>query len=103
MAGGTTTFEAAAMNLPMILVAMNDGQAAQSKAWQTLGGAIYVGRIDAITESSLQDAFAVIRHDVNTEKHQFSSALKKFDALGATRLAAQMQGLNSSKNKHDFG
>lgn len=103
MAGGTTTFEAASMNLPMILIAMNDSQAIQSKAWQTLGGAIYVGHIDKITESSLQDAFAVIHQDVSTEKHRFSNALKNFDALGATRLAAQMLELDSGQNKSNFG
>lgn len=57
MAGGTSTYEAARCGLPMILIAIADNQVAQSRAWNELRVAKYLGMIGQINSPSLVTAF----------------------------------------------
>lgn len=60
MAGGTTTYEAVCCGLPMILVAIADNQLSQSRAWEQLGAARFLGLHPGVSAQALCDA--VLHH-----------------------------------------
>lgn len=86
IAGGTSTFEAAAVGLPMIIIAMADNQINQSLGWVERGAGYYVGiysdfEVAAVVEHlrafSEEGAIAPMAH----------AAQATVDGLGCSLLA----------------
>lgn len=87
MAGGTSTYEAAACALPMILISIANNQVLQSKGWQELGAAIYLGPLELVRPVHLMEAFNSINTDQLKRHSMAVSASGAASAQGADRVA----------------
>lgn len=83
MAGGGTTYEANFCRLPMLLIAIADNQVAHSKAWQAVGAARYLGRLENLTPDVL---VSQMRAALDTQ----AGAKRLVDGHGRTRVAKLM-------------
>lgn len=83
MAGGTATYEANMLGLPMVLVAIAKNQIAQALAWEEQGQAIYVGELEALEPQRL---VAATQSFLEFER----SPQRLVDGLGAVRVASAL-------------
>ena len=90
MAGGTSTHEAAACALPMILISIANNQVAQSKGWEKLGAAIYLGSIESLKADNLSEAFRNINSDRSKRYNMAIASSQIASAQGSDRVADLM-------------
>jgi UDP-2,4-diacetamido-2,4,6-trideoxy-beta-L-altropyranose hydrolase len=90
MAGGSSTHEAAACALPMILISIANNQVAQSKGWEELGAAIYLGPIESVKPASLSKAFRHVNADRSKRYNMAIASSRAAAAQGADRVADLM-------------
>jgi len=90
MAGGTSTHEAAASGLPMILISIAKNQVHQSKGWEELGAAIYLGSLESLKAASLSEAFRHINNSRSKRYNMAIAASRASSAQGADRVADTM-------------
>jgi spore coat polysaccharide biosynthesis predicted glycosyltransferase SpsG len=93
MGGGTTTYEAAACGLPMLLIAIADNQLPQSKAWQENGVAIFLGMLPDVSNGQLVDIFLQVTRGNERRLGMMNQARKLVDGKGALRVAEIVGGL----------
>jgi UDP-2,4-diacetamido-2,4,6-trideoxy-beta-L-altropyranose hydrolase len=86
MAGGTTTCEAARCGLPMLLMAIATNQIPQSKAWNQLGAARYLGMFPGVNREKMVRFIneELINKKPRTEMSKFGT--DSVDAFGANRI-----------------
>lgn len=95
MAGGNTTFEAAACGLPMIIVTIADNQWSQAEGWAAHGAAVYAGPLGAVDNARLQAAF--IRAAEPKRRCSLSiRAFKLMDRDGVVRIANAVVGARTA-------
>lgn len=87
MASGTTTLEAAACRLPMILLAIAANQIEPAEAWARRGAAVYLGDIDTLSPDTLIEA--VHRLQAPQSRESYTRALQEtgVDGRGVSRVA----------------
>jgi spore coat polysaccharide biosynthesis predicted glycosyltransferase SpsG len=89
MAGGTTTYEAACFELPMILITIAENQVLQAKAWRDLGSAQFLGASEAISPAALLNAY---REIIEPGRRATSASLLcgMVDSKGGERIAKML-------------
>lgn len=86
-AGGGTTFEAAFYRIPMLIIATDEKQINQSKAWSNLGAGYYIGPVDKVSSEQLISSF----DSLITERSYFEQKLTGLvDGLGKVRIAQEI-------------
>ena len=96
MAGGTATFEAASLGLPMLIIALNQSQEEQAKAWENLGVAIFCGKLSDINQQHVLNGFQKISALYQQKPNSMQRALNNFDGNGAMRLAEEIWRLDGN-------
>ncbi|WP_300541237.1 glycosyltransferase [Maricaulis sp.] len=86
-ASGTTTLEAAACGLPMILLAIADNQVEPARAWARRGAALYLGEIDALVPRMLANAFREMQAPALRARQTRALYETGVDGYGVTRVA----------------
>ena len=80
MAAGTSTLEAAALGLPMLLIAIADNQILPAKSLEKKGAAFFLGELKNVTEERLENEF--LRISVYKKRLQMARNLQKLDVSG---------------------
>lgn len=97
MAGGTTVYEVACCDLPMVLIAIADNQVKHSLAWEGLGRTIYLGMLGSFGAEDLLVAFGnavkMRQGECFPERHP----QRVVDGFGADRIAEQLIKICSTK------
>lgn len=93
MAGGTSTYEAAACGLPMILISIADNQVLQSNAWAQLGAALHLGGLASVSVFDIRQALATISQSQGMGRER--SLVRRVDGHGAYRVAVSVAKLKS--------
>lgn len=93
MAGGTSTYEAAACGLPMLLMPIADNQLSQSKAWDSCGAALFLGTFPEIDAGLLARHFLQLVEDEEKRYTMSRQARQLVDGKGAARVAGVIAGL----------
>jgi len=87
MAGGTSTYEAAACGLPMILITIAGNQIPQSKAWGEMGAATYLGAMEDVQGSHLESAFQCVMNDRQCRQNMGLTGSQTVQGTGARCVA----------------
>ena len=87
IAGGTTTFETAAMGLPSLIMQLADNQAPNASAWARVGAAIYVGPFSSLHADTLERRVTSLINDTGLRKSMSDAGRALVDGLGAQRVA----------------
>lgn len=90
LAGGTTTFEAVSIGLPMMLIAHNQAQADQAKAWEKLGVALFCGTLGNLDKQSLQDALSKMNCFYQQQRNRGRKLSNWDNDRGARRLSKEI-------------
>lgn len=90
LAGGTSTFEAAAAGVPMLLVAMADNQIRQARGWAERGAAVYLGRAPQIGFDLLVEQAVALCEDRQRRVAMSRAGLAAVDGAGCERLVAHL-------------
>jgi len=92
MGGGTSTYEAAACGLPMLILAMADNQVRQAQGWVGLGGAEFLGRAGAVDAAELGRRFLALVRDDARRAAMARAGRNLVDGAGVRRLADHLVG-----------
>lgn len=92
IAGGTSTFEAAAVGLPMIIVAMADNQINQALGWEERGAAVFVGALDTLRPEDVVRRAAALCADPAAVEAMARAGQENVDGGGCDRLVDRMVG-----------
>jgi len=87
MGGGTTTYEAACVGLPMLLITIAANQELQSQGWQDRGAAFYLGRFNEIIEGDLVRYFLKLSRSQQLREKLSNQGRLEVDGKGAERIA----------------
>ncbi len=87
IAGGTTTFETAAMGLPSVIIQLFDNQKYNAAAWQKLGAAVDTGTFGGLTASAFEHQVRRLIGDSELRKSMAYTGRAMVDCLGAERVA----------------
>jgi spore coat polysaccharide biosynthesis predicted glycosyltransferase SpsG len=87
MAGGTSTYEAACCQVPMILVSIAENQTRHGAAWEKSGAAIFLGDLANTSETHLRNSFNQLRGSSQKRAELCTTAHSICDGLGALRVA----------------
>lgn len=96
MAGGTATYEAASCGAPMLLMTIAANQVLQSRAWQQLGAAEYLGAFDEVDAASLEECFGHLQHDGIRRTAMSQVGCQAVDGRGAERVAQHLVKLGET-------
>ena len=87
IAGGMTTFEVASMGLPALILQIADNQALNSRAWDELGAAKFMGSLEKLNADDLRQSVQLLIED-SAQRLSMSEAGKSLvDGLGSKRVA----------------
>lgn len=92
MGGGTSTYEAAACGLPMLLVAMAENQCRQGQGWEDLGAARFLGRAGELSDAALLAAVRGLRDDAAARAAMSRRGRSLVDGRGGLRLLQHLLG-----------
>lgn len=90
LAGGTSTFEAAAAGVPMLLVAMADNQIRQAQGWAQRGAGHYLGRAPGIDLDLLVERVATLCEDRQLRIAMSKAGRAAVDGKGCDRIVAHL-------------
>lgn len=90
--GGTSTFEAAAVGMPMIIVAMANNQINQAQGWQDRGAAIVAGSLDTLQPEEVVRHVVALCADPVRIKAMSRAGRASVDGGGCDRLVDRMIG-----------
>lgn len=87
IAGGTTTYELAAVGIPFLVVTLVENQRAQAAAWADLGAAIDIGPVDGVAavERALT-ALGRLARDADQCRAMRQAGRRQVDGRGAERI-----------------
>jgi UDP-2,4-diacetamido-2,4,6-trideoxy-beta-L-altropyranose hydrolase len=97
MAGGTSTYEAARCGLPMLLITIADNQTSQSKTWDDIGAAKWLGSLEDLQNEELINEFNVLRNNEQNLALMSIAGSRLVDGNGAHKIA-KIFSQNSSLN-----
>ncbi|MDT8375580.1 MAG: UDP-2,4-diacetamido-2,4,6-trideoxy-beta-L-altropyranose hydrolase [Mariprofundaceae bacterium] len=92
ISGGMTTFEAAFMGLPALMVCLADNQRANIKAWRSLGVSVDLGDSSQLTKEDFIYHFLALVRDKNRRAELSRHGMEIVDGQGVERVAEQMLG-----------
>jgi len=92
LSGGTTTFEAAYLGVPAILMPIAENQYNQGKGWDMLGAMYYLKPFKNVKEKELRNIFREIVSDENKINCMSNIAKRMVDGKGAYRLIRHLLG-----------
>ncbi|MBG7614031.1 flagellin modification protein FlmD [Brevundimonas sp. BAL450] len=92
IAGGTSTFEAAAAGAPMLITAMADNQIRQGLGWQDRGAAIYLGRAPEVNPLDIAGHVAALAADDARRTAMSRAGQANVDGKGCARLVDRLIG-----------
>ncbi|MFN3816875.1 PseG/SpsG family protein [Brevundimonas sp.] len=92
IAGGTSTFEAAAAGVPMLITAMADNQIRQGLGWQDRGAAIYLGRAPEVNPLDIAAHVAALAADDGRRTTMSRAGQANVDGQGCARLVDRLIG-----------
>ena len=99
IAGGTTTFEAAHLGIPALIIQIADNQKGQASALSRLGVAENLGPLESLDAGKLHRAVASIIDDSDKRKMMSEMGRALVDGQGVYRVVAElMKGPSSGKN-----
>ncbi|MEM6485081.1 MAG: hypothetical protein AAF662_08860 [Pseudomonadota bacterium] len=87
LAGGTMTFEAAALGLPMALIAIAGNQVKQSQGWERLGAANFLGEVEALTGEAVAASLQELIDDQPRRRAMSEVGSVSCDGNGGARVA----------------
>lgn len=91
LTGGTVSYEAAAMGLPMLLLTIADNQTGNMRGWARLDAGIACGAAhDRASLDALAQSIAALASDPVRLKRMSSAAMEQTDGRGALRVANAM-------------
>jgi spore coat polysaccharide biosynthesis predicted glycosyltransferase SpsG len=102
-AGGTTTYELAALGLPMVIISLVDNQVAQSRAWAAMGAAVYLGKSEEVDAAMLSNAVEQLARAPVERKRLGEKAHANCDGLGARRIVEAMLQENVATTRQSTG
>lgn len=90
ISGGTTSFEAASLGLPSMLVQIADNQRAISAAWERLGAAIDLGPLGTMDSGRMAQRILELCRDPLRRQAMANAGAEAVDSRGAERIAAAL-------------
>lgn len=87
MGGGSSVFEVACCQIPMILIAIAENQIANGAAWGKLGAAIFLGDLSNTNKSSLLRSFNSLYESSHARAELCATARSVCDGRGTERVA----------------
>jgi UDP-2,4-diacetamido-2,4,6-trideoxy-beta-L-altropyranose hydrolase len=90
LAAGTTTFEAAVCGLASVLIPISENQKGQAEAWDRLGVATALSRVESLEAASVQSAVAALLEDEEERRRRGAIGRELVDGLGVVRVAAAL-------------
>ncbi|TFW13552.1 hypothetical protein EGY25_06360 [Brevundimonas intermedia] len=91
--GGTSTFEAAALGLPMIIVAMADNQNRQAVGWEERHAAVFAGGLDTLSLEGLVIRVTSLCADPARVAEMSRAGVASVDGGGCERLVQRLVGV----------
>jgi len=88
ISGGTTSFEAASLGLPSMLVQIADNQSAISTAWERLGAAVDLGPLGTLDSGRMAQRILELSRDPLQRQAMANAGSEAVDSRGAERIAA---------------
>lgn len=85
-AGGVTSYEAAFMGLPAIIIATADNQVPSAKALHKLGVAEYLGPLEEVSDEQIRDAVRELLDDPARRRMMSEAGMALVDGKGAERV-----------------
>ena len=98
-AGGTTTFEIAAMGLPSLIIQIAENQRGNATAFNYENAALFLGLIENISTAHLEKHVAILVDNPKLRKSMSEKGKALVDCFGAKRVA---KILVSHGNKNNF-
>jgi len=92
IAGGTSTFEAAAAGVPMLITAMADNQIRQGLGWQDRGAAIYLGRAPEVNPLDIAAQVTALAANDAARGAMSRAGQANVDGQGCARLVDRLMG-----------
>lgn len=89
-AGGTTTFEAAMLGLPAIIVQIAENQRANAQAWDRAGVALDLGPVEGLDADRLRDKLVGLAGDSELRERMATLGRKFVDGRGVERITAAL-------------
>lgn len=86
-AGGTTTFEAAALGLPSLIIQIAENQRGNAEGWDRLGTAINLGPLQHLDPARLRAELQALAADASRRQQMAHRGQAHVDGRGAERLA----------------
>ena len=96
LSGGTTTFEAAHLGTPAILIPIAENQYNQGKGWAELGAMIYLGPYNALPKNALREKLLELMENQILIDNMYTICQQNVDGLGTERI------LNTLLNKGEI-
>ena len=90
--GGTTTFEAAAMGLPCVIIQIAENQSLNAVAWGKAGVALEAGPLAGLTPDILEFHIRRLTDDAGLRRAMSSAGIALVDGRGAERVADALTG-----------
>jgi UDP-4-amino-4,6-dideoxy-N-acetyl-beta-L-altrosamine N-acetyltransferase len=97
IAGGTTTFETAAMGLPSLIIEIADNQAPNARAWQEQGAAVNLGLLEKLTPQALFQQMISLIQDPARRKAMSEAGQRSVDGQGVQRVAKILEGITRER------
>jgi len=90
ISGGMTTFEAAALGLPTLMICLADNQRENIKAWSRLGVSVDLGDSSRLAKADFIQCFLSLVKDKSRRTEMSRCGRKIVDGRGAKRVAEQI-------------
>jgi UDP-N-acetylglucosamine:LPS N-acetylglucosamine transferase len=97
LAGGVTLYEACALGVPVIAVALNPHQHTVIRAMDRLGAALDGGRATDAVNSGFSRKIERLLTDAALRRRLSATARRLVDGQGAFRVAERLRGLTSTR------
>jgi UDP-2,4-diacetamido-2,4,6-trideoxy-beta-L-altropyranose hydrolase len=88
--GGMTTFEAAAMGLPALIIQIAPNQAVYARAWQHAGAALDLGPLDSLTSSVIAHRTRQLLNNPGLRAAMSGTGPALVDGCGSKRIAERV-------------
>ena len=86
-AGGMTTFEMAALGIPVMILQIADNQVPITRAWQKCGYGVDMGYLDRLRPDYLQREMMSLMQNTTRRKAMAAAGLSLVDGQGTGRVA----------------
>ncbi len=96
IAGGTTTYELAAVGIPFLVMTLVENQRAQAAAWARLGAAIDIGPVDHVGDRAVT-ALGDLSRDAARCRAMREVGRQQVDGRGAERILDALMTQSSSR------